>query len=236
MLALTPWHSFPKVLAFLKVQTRIINARHSHPSIIGPLPSLPRGHRQAERAPTCGKGPAGGAASQAPGAFKRPRGAAGTPQSCAGAHGAPGDAAGDSRAGRRGPSGGVRLGPADGGRRSGRPGGARSPPGAVSYALPEPPLGRAGPRAATALPARTPVRPALSLTPRSPGHSPRGQAAAAAPAAPAVAGPAWRGLGPGSRPGRPAPGGRCGRAGGLRTGRGRRDDSAAAAGLQRTQG
>lgn len=238
MLTRSQGRSFPEILEFLNVQTRIISARHSpSSSITGPLLSLPRGHRQTETAPTCGKGPAGGAAFQAP---SKPQGAAGATQSCAGAHGAPGDAARDSRAGRRGPSGGVRLGPADSGRHSGRPRGARSPPGAVSYVLPEPPLGRSGARAATtaAIPARTPVRPALSPTPCCPPPH------------------ALRVTHPGARqqqrqqhqqqPGRhgedsglaPGPAGRLRgavRAGGLRTGRGRRDDSAAAAGLQQTQ-
>lgn len=127
------------------------------------------------------------------------------------AHEARRGAARDSRAGPRGPSGGVRFGGA--GRsssHSGRPGGVRSPPGAASDAQPEPPPGRTGPGSASAR-SRLESRPPRDVPhPTIPGHSPRGRPAAA-PAAAAVAGPAWRGLCLGSGPRRPAQGGGAGR-------------------------
>lgn len=97
--------------------------------------------------------------------------------------------------------------------------GVRSAPGAASYAWPQPgsPLG--------------PRRPRDAPRPTTPGHSPRGRPAAGpAAAAAAAAGPAWRALCPGCGPGRRLRG-RCGQG----TGRGRRDDSAAVAGLRLTR-
>lgn len=216
-------HSFPKILAFGKVQTRTRNARHSLPLDYGSFPSFLRGHLWG------GSGRWGGLPRAR--TFWRPRGAARTTQSCAGAHGAPEGAARDSGAGPRGPSGGVPSAgpaaaatPADQEALPPRP--APPPPPAWSLRRgarglgPPPPRSQLGPRLAPRCPPS-----------RAPGHSPRGRAAAAPVAA--AAGPAWRGLGSGSGPGQQARGAE--RAGGRRTRRRRRDDSAAAAGIQRAQ-
>ena len=174
--------------------------------VTGPFLPFLRGHRQAELAPTGGKGPAGGAASQGPGAFWRPRGAARMTQSCAGEHTAREAllvtaALAREAPGWRTPRRGRR------GRHSGRSGGRHSPPGAVS-ARAHGAWGRRRRRA----PGSDPGPPCAVPHPNLPGHSPRGWAAATPAAAAAAVGQAWRGLGPGSWPVRPAPWGRRGRA------------------------
>lgn len=145
-------------------------------------------------------------------------------QSCEGAHEAPRGSAHDSRAGPPRTSGGERLGGTGRGRHSGRPGGVRSPPGAASYAWPQPRLRRPGPRAAW---------PHSRLGPRQaprcpPPHDPRsltpgpGSSSASSSSSSRRAGMAstlsWLRAQPASS------GGRCGRAG-----RGRGGDTATTA-------
>lgn len=175
------------------------------PLITGPVLPFLRGHRQAGQAPTCGKGPAGGAAPKGPGPSGDKRCRWGDTKLRQRARG-PGGAAGDSRAGPRGPW------VADA---SARPAVAATSAGPEAVApLPAPPSpGRTEPGDAaadvTVLPARTPALPALPPTPSSPvTHPGTGQQQRQQQKQ-----PARHGEDSALAPGRPAPEGRCGRAG-----------------------
>lgn len=207
----------------LKVPTRIISARHSFPLGYRALSVRPQRPPQAEPAPTCGEGPAGG--------LLETGGATRATQSCA--QGRTEKRCPGHRAGREA----LRVACASAWLAAAatltsqeafaaRP---ALPPTRV-WSL------RRGARGLEPPPLHSQLRvrrgPEMSPHPTIPGHSPWSRAAAAptAAAAAAAAGRAWRELRPGCRPSQPALGGG---AGGRRTGRGRREDSAAAAGLQR---
>lgn len=189
---------------------------------------MPRGHRQTEPAPTCGKGPAGGAAFQAPsrgptvppGRRKVVRERTGPRETL------PVTAALAREALRVAcASAGPTAAATQAGPEVLAPRPAPSPtscPSAREPGPPPPPRSRLGPQSAPRCPPPHALRvthPGARQQQRQQHQQQPGRHGEDSGLAPGPAGRLWGAV----------------RAGGLRTGRGRRDDSAAAAGLQRTQ-